>query len=121
MTYFDESLDIYIKTVLGRKPLAPVVLDVHGLTSIADYFIILSGKSNRQVIALSDFIKSELKRYEIKPLAVEGTKDGHWHLLDYGHIIIHIFYEPVRDFYDLEGLWSDAKRIQLSGIMAKAF
>ncbi|MCK5188391.1 MAG: ribosome silencing factor, partial [Deltaproteobacteria bacterium] len=53
----------------------------------------------------------DLKKHKIKPLNIEGTKDGHWVLLDYGHVIIHVFYEPIREFYDLEGLWVDAKRI----------
>ena len=108
----DPSLDLYIKAILGRKAINVVVLDVADLTSYADVFIICSGRSNRQVSAIAEFIKADLKKHNIKPLGVEGTKDGHWILLDYGHVIIHVFYEPVREFYDLEGLWSDAKRIE---------
>jgi ribosome-associated protein len=107
----DPSLDLYIKAVLGKKALNVVALDVSELTSFADVFIICSGRSNRQVSAIAEFIQSDLKKQKIRPLSVEGTKDGHWVLLDYGHVIIHVFYEPVREFYDLEGLWSDAKRI----------
>jgi ribosome-associated protein len=107
----DPSLDLYIKAILDRKAIDVVVLDVADLTSYADIFIICSGRSNRQVNAIADFIKTELKKHKIIPLGVEGTKDGHWVLLDYGHVIIHVFYEPVREFYDLEGLWADAKRI----------
>ena len=108
----DPSLDLYFKAVLGKKALKVVALDVAELTSIADVFIICSGRSNRQVNAIAEFIQRDLKKHKIKPLSVEGTKDGHWVLLDYGHVIIHVFYEPVRDFYDLEGLWIDARRIQ---------
>ena len=108
----DPSLDLFIKAILGRKAINVVVLDVADLTSYADIFIICSGRSNRQVNAIADFIKTELKKQKIMPLGVEGTKDGHWVLLDYGHVIIHVFYEPVREFYDLEGLWVDAKRIE---------
>ncbi len=108
----DPSLDLYIKAVQGRKATNVVALDVANLTSYADVFIICSGRSNRQVSAIADFIKTDLKKHKIKPLSVEGTKDGHWVLLDYGHVIIHVFYERVREFYDLEGLWSDAKRIK---------
>ena len=107
----DPSLDLYIKAILGRKATNVVVLDVADLTSYADVFIICSGRSNRQVSAIADFIKTDLKKHKIKPLSVEGAKDGHWVLLDYGHVIIHVFYEPVREFYDLEGLWDDAERI----------
>ena len=111
----DESvppLDFYVKAALGKKAFGLVVLDVRELTSFTDSFIICSGRSNRQVLAIADFIRGNLKKHKIKPLSVEGTKEGHWILLDYGHVVIHVFYEPVRRFYDLEGLWMDAKRIQ---------
>ena len=104
-------LDLYIKSILGKKALNIVALDVAEMTSYADVFIFCSGRSNRQVTAIADNIKSDLKKHNIKPISVEGTKDGHWILMDYGHVIIHVFYEPVREFYDLEGLWVDAKRI----------
>ena len=105
------SLDLYIKAASEKKAQNLVVLDVADLTSIADVFIICSGRSNRQVNAIADAIVVNLKKHKIKPLSVEGTKVGHWVLLDYGHVIIHVFYEPVREFFDLEGLWVDAKRI----------
>ena len=104
-------LDLYFKAVMGRKATNVVALDVAELTSYADVFIICSGSSNRQVSAIADFIQSDLKKHKIKPLSVEGTQDGHWVLLDYGHVIIHVFFEPVRQLYDLEGLWIDAQRI----------
>jgi ribosome-associated protein len=107
----DPPLDLYIKAILSKKALNVVALDVAEMTSYADVFIICSGRSNRQVNAIADSIKTELKKHKIIPLSVEGTKDGHWVLLDYGHVIIHVFYEPVREFYDLEGLWVDAQRI----------
>ncbi len=105
------ALDLYIKAASEKKATNLVVLDVTDLTSIADVFIICSGQSNRQVNAIADSIVVNLKKQEIKPLSVEGTGEGHWVLLDYGHVIIHVFYEPVREFFDLEGLWVDAKRI----------
>ncbi|MGD8763734.1 MAG: ribosome silencing factor [Desulfobacteraceae bacterium] len=108
----DHELDLYIKAALGKKAMNLVALDVHDLTSFADIFIICSGRSNRQVNAIAEHIQIDLKKHKIKPLSVEGVSDGHWVLLDYGHVIIHVFYEPVREFYDLEGLWMDAKRIE---------
>ena len=105
------SLDRYIEAVSEKKALNLIVLDVRDLTSIADVFIICSGRSNRQVNAIADSIVTKLKKHKIKPLSVEGTGEGHWVLLDYGHVVIHVFYEPVREFFDLEGLWADAKRI----------
>ena len=105
------SLDRYIEAASEKKALNLIVLDVRDLTSIADVFIICSGRSNRQVSAIADSIVAKLKKHKIKPLSVEGTRQGHWVLLDYGHVIIHVFYEPVREFFDLEGLWADARRI----------
>jgi len=105
------SLDLYIEAASEKKASNLVVLDLQGLTSIADVFIICSGRSNRQVNAIADAIVARLKKSKIKPLSVEGTREGHWVLLDYGHVVIHVFYEPVRQFFDLEGLWADAKRI----------
>ena len=116
----DPKLDLYVKAVLGKKALNVVALDVGGLTSFADVFIICSGRSNRQVSAIADYIKSDLKKHKIKPLSVEGSKDGHWILLDYGHVIIHVFYEPMREFYDLEGLWVDAERIETPALKRAA-
>ena len=114
---YDPSLDLYVKAALGRKTLGLVVLDVRNLTSVADVFIICSGSSNRQVTAIAEFIQTELKKAGKKPLSVEGKKEGHWVLLDYGHVIIHVFYESVRNFYDLEGLWVDAKRIKTKSLI----
>ena len=107
----ESSLDLYVKAILGRKAVDVVILDVRELTSIADAFIICSGRSNRQVMAIADFVVMDLKKQGIKPLHVEGKKEGHWVLLDYGHVIIHVFFEPIRSFYDLEELWIDAQRI----------
>ncbi len=107
----DPPLDLYIKAIMGRKALNVVALDVADMASYADVFIFCSGRSNRQVIAIAEHIKTSLKKHKINPISAEGIKDGHWVLLDYGHVIIHVFYEPVREFYDLEGLWVDAKRI----------
>ena len=108
----EADLDLYINAALGKKAINLVALDVHELTSFADIFIICSGRSNRQVNAIAEHIQTNLKKYKKKPLSVEGVGDGQWVLLDYGHVIIHVFYDPVREFYDLEGLWLDARRIE---------
>ncbi|MDM8536833.1 ribosome silencing factor [Desulfobacterales bacterium HSG17] len=117
MTNIDPSLDLYVKAIYGKKASDLVVIDVQGLTSVADIFIICSGSSNRQVSAIAEHIQKELKGYEIKPLSIEGIKEGQWVLLDYGHIIIHVFYDTVRSFYNLEGLWTDAPRIKTPAML----
>ena len=111
-TKYESSLEPYVNAVLGRKISELVVLDVRGLTSIADTIIICSGKSNRQVVAIADHIKQELKKQKITLLGIEGKGEGHWILMDYGHVVIHVFYDQLRSFYNLEGLWIDAKRVQ---------
>ncbi|MFZ0614806.1 MAG: ribosome silencing factor [Desulfobacterales bacterium] len=113
---FTDALEAYVRAVTGKKAENLIVLDVRELTSVADAFIICSGRSNRQVQAIADHIQAELKKQHKKPLSVEGLSEGHWALLDYGDVIIHIFYEPVRLFYDLEGLWMDAGRIKTDGM-----
>lgn len=110
-TIQDPSIDIFISAVLGKKARQVVVLDVTAMTTMADRFIICSARSNRQVTAIAEFIATYLKKKGKKALHIEGRKEGHWVLMDYGDVIIHIFLEPMRSFYDLEGLWSDAKRI----------
>lgn len=104
-------MEPYLTAVLAKKARNPVVLDLRGLTSIADAFIICSGRSNRQVMAIAEHVQAALKKQGIRPLSVEGNKEGHWTILDYGDVVIHIFFESVREFYDLEGLWIDARRV----------
>jgi len=116
----ESDIDFYVKAVLGKKAMNLVVLDVNELTSIADNFIICSGRSNRQVMAIAEHIRMDLKKQGINPLNIEGIKDGQWVLMDYGHVIIHVFYESVRSFYDLEGLWVDADRIETEGMKQMA-
>ena len=112
----DAELDVYVKSALGKKARNPVLLDVHHLTSLADAFLICHGTSNRQVSAIAEHIQRDLKEQGIKPLSVDGLKEGLWVLMDYGHVVIHVFYESTRSFYNLEGLWSDARRIQTESL-----
>lgn len=115
----DAELDLYVKAVMGKKAEALVVLDVRGLTSIADAFIICSARSNRQVSAIADHIQRSLRQQSIRPLSVEGKGEGLWVLMDYGHVIIHVFYEATRAFYDLEGLWVDARRVATKSMQGR--
>jgi ribosome-associated protein len=91
-----------------------VLLDVAEISSFADYFIICSGRSSRQVQGLADHLEESLKEMDIRPLGVEGRREGHWILMDYGDVIVHIFYEPTRHVYELESLWSEAKPVDLA-------
>ena len=113
----EAALKLYIQAALGRKASDLLLLDVREVTSLADVFMLCTGRSNRQVTAIADHIRRFLKKHGIRPLYVEGLKAGHWVLLDYGQVVIHVFYEPVRQFYDLEGLWADAPRIAVADLI----
>ena len=110
----DPSINMFITAAKGMKAFDIVVLDVKGISSVTDYFIICSGRSNRQVTAICEFIKKDLKDKGIKPVSIEGRKEGQWVLVDYGHVIVHVFLDVIRKFYDIEGLWLDAKKIIIS-------
>jgi ribosome-associated protein len=92
---------------LDRKAKDLVVLKVKDSSSFTDFFVICSGTSDRQVKAIADHVAEKLKKAGILPLGIEGGNAGNWILMDYGDVIIHVFYEPTRDFYDIERLWSD--------------
>jgi ribosome-associated protein len=102
-----------LKAALEKKALDPVLLELKGTTSFTDYFLLCSGKSDRQVQAIAQAIEEALKQKGIRPLGQEGITGGRWILMDYEDVVVHIFLEPVRKFYDLEGLWFDAQRIDL--------
>ena len=107
-----EKAILCAREAVGFKGLDLVVLDVSRFSSFADYFIICSGKSSRQVQGIADNLEDNLKNWGLKPIGTEGKREGHWVLMDYGDVIIHVFYEPVRYFYDLESLWSEAPRVE---------
>ncbi len=85
-----------------------VLLDIRRLTTIADYFVICSGTSERQVAAITQAVVEELDKEKVAPLHSEGVGESGWVLLDYGSVIVHIFAPEVRDYYRLERLWSQA-------------
>ena len=108
-----ERTLLLTRLALEKKACDLVVMDVRGLTSIADYFIICSGRSDRQVQSIAQGLGENSAEHRIKPFAVEGTGRGHWVLMDFSDVIVHIFYEPVRRFYDLDGLWGHAPKAEL--------
>lgn len=87
-------------------------MDVSGLCSYADFIIICHGRSSRQVQAIAENLQVRIKHEKgLLPLGIEGMSDGKWVLVDYGEIVAHIFLEPVREYFGLEQLWPDARRI----------
>ncbi len=114
MTDPSDALTPYLTVVFSRKPRSVTAIDVRSLTSYTDTLIIVEAGSHRQVTSLAEHVVTGLKSQKIKSLGTEGLKEGEWALLDYGSLIIHIFETRAKAFYDLEGLWSDAPRLDLS-------
>lgn len=94
-----------------KKAADIVLLELGPLTTLADYFVICSGGSERQLEAIADGIVSALRDDRVRPIGREGTAASHWVLIDFGSVIVHIFTPPERDYYGLEKHWSDAKTI----------
>jgi len=109
-----DKAKLCMKIISERKAIDPVLFEVGKLTSIADYFLIASGSSSRQVQAMASHLLRKMKEEGFRAYGLEGEEEGHWILVDYGDIVIHLFYQPFREFYDLEGLWIDAPRISLA-------
>lgn len=102
-----------VEFALEKKAYDLQLLNVQALSTLTDYLLIASGRSDRQVSAIAESIRLGLKEQGVTPLASEGIDEGRWALLDYGDFMIHVFQPTVRSFYDLEGLWSEAPQVAL--------
>lgn len=105
-----ERALLCLNASMEKKAKDLIILNVSSVSSFADYFILCSGTSDRQVRAIAAAIQESLKKAGILPLGVEGEDAGRWILLDYDDVIIHVFLESVRTFYDLERLWFETPR-----------
>jgi len=94
-------------------------LDISKVSSIADFMVIISGGSDRQVKAITDSIRIGLKKFG-KVNDVEGESEGKWVVMDYGDVLVHIFHEPLRSYYDLDGLWRMAPELELPQAIREA-
>jgi ribosome-associated protein len=101
------------RAALEHKAYDLVVLETGHVSSIGDYFVICTGRSDTQVQAIAEAIESDLRAHGERPISVEGVSHGQWVLMDYGDVVVHIFNLPVREFYDLERLWVRAPRVEL--------
>jgi ribosome-associated protein len=102
-----------VQAAANKKAETIKVMDLRGLSSFTDYFVICSGFSDRQVQAIADSIAIELKEENFAPISVEGYREGRWIVVDYGDVVIHVFMDALREFYDLEQLWFDAKKVPI--------
>ncbi len=99
---------------LDKKALEVVILDVRGKVDYADFVVVMSGRSDRQVSAICKGVENDLReKLGIRCLAVEGLPQAQWALLDFGDVVVHVFHEDVRGYYDLETLWMDAARVKV--------
>ena len=111
-----DSLEVAkaaIDAALDKKALLPVLIDVSAMASYTDFIAIVSGRSDRHVDAIAEGVLQAMKARGRSLLGQEGTGSGRWTLLDFGDVVVHVFYHPVREFYDLESLWVDAPRLPL--------
>ncbi|OGL19281.1 MAG: ribosome silencing factor [Candidatus Rokubacteria bacterium RIFCSPLOWO2_12_FULL_71_22] len=103
------------RAALDKRAVGLVVLDVRGISSVTDYFLVCSGRSTTQVEAIADAVRAELKADGVRPLHSEGVAESGWILLDYGDVLVHVFLEATRAYYALERLWGDAPAMELDG------
>lgn len=107
-----RELALRIADVLAETPASDtVVLDIRGLSSFADFFVICSGENERQLRAISEKLQEELREDEVRPQRVEGTPRSGWIVLDYNDSIVHVFDQELREFYKMERLWAEAPRL----------
>ncbi|HZY58186.1 MAG TPA: ribosome silencing factor [Candidatus Binataceae bacterium] len=112
MTPLEKTLAI-VEAALDKQAYDLVVLQAEHLSSIADYFIIATGRSDVQVQSIGRGVEERMDREGARALSIEGFNLGYWLVLDYNDVVVHIFYEPIRDLYRLETNWTDARRVPL--------
>jgi ribosome-associated protein len=110
----DESRELAVAiaiAALDKKAVGLEVLDVAGKVDYADFLVLMTGRSDRQVAALAQGIEEALRKLGKRPMSVEGLPHGNWVLMDFGDVVVHVFQDDARSLYDIEGLWMDARRI----------
>ncbi len=110
----DEKLDLIIKTLDAKKAEDIQAIKISDLTIIADYFIIANGTSTTQTRALADEVEFKMKQQGAEPLRIEGERNANWIIIDYGDVVVHVFYKETREHYNLERLWADGEHIDVS-------
>jgi len=112
----DQRAQLCAQFCLDKKALDIKILHISELSSLTDYLVLASGTSDRQVQAIAESVRLGLKdNHGLSPLAIEGMNEGRWVLIDYGDVMVHVFQQDVRTFYDLDGLWSEAPTLEPTG------
>jgi ribosome-associated protein len=111
----EATVRVAARAALDKKALDVVVLDLQGLSGIADYFLVCSARSTTQADTIADAVRVELRARGIRPRHSEGSAESGWLLLDYGDVVVHVFLEATRAFYALDRLWGDAPLLSVEG------
>lgn len=114
-----EKINTIVQALDKKKAEDIKVLEIKDLTIIADYFIIANGNSSTQTKAIADEVEYEMKNKGVMPDSIEGHQSAQWIILDYGDIMVHVFYKDTREFYNLERLWRDAKEVDVSHLVTE--
>jgi ribosome-associated protein len=109
----DRKVRLAARAALDHKAVDVVVLDVRGLSSVTDFFVVCSGRSTTHLASIAEAVRTALKAADTRPLHAEGTPESGWMLLDYGDVLVHVFLEDTRLYYALERLWGDAPSVPL--------
>jgi len=110
----DERVRRALHAASEKKAIDPTVLDLRGISSFTDFFLLFTGANRRQVQAISDEIVEQMKRHGSPAARVEGYQNAEWILIDYGDFVVHVFEDKARRFYDLERLWREASRLDVA-------
>ncbi|MFP3869561.1 MAG: ribosome silencing factor [Syntrophobacteria bacterium] len=111
----DKAL-LCAQVAAAHKAERPLIFYVAETTSFTDYLVVCSARSTRHVQGIAEHMEAALRKRRVKPMGVEGMREGHWVLLDFNDVVVHIFYQPLRAFYNLEGLWEEARQVEFSEV-----
>jgi ribosome-associated protein len=120
MVGMKDTLKIALNAVDDKKALDIVVLDISAVATFANYFILCSGDSTRQIQAIVDEVEQKLRAFGLRPTHIEGYRNGEWVLMDYVDLVVHVFSKHARAYYDLERLWRDGKFLEVDKLLEPA-
>lgn len=110
-----EKARVIARTASEKKGENIILMDMTGISTVCDWFVIVSASSTRRVNTISRAVQKDLSKKKISPLHVEGKHDANWILLDFEDVVVHVFYKEIRDFYGLQRLWSEAPSEEFVG------
>jgi ribosome-associated protein len=114
-----DALRIALKAADDKKASDLVALDISSIASFANYFLLCSGDSSRQIQAIADELEEKLRAHGLRPTHIEGYRNAEWVLMDYIDLVVHVFSRKARAYYDLERLWRDGKRLDVQKLLSE--